>query len=76
MHICVLYIWSVIEISNNTNNNWCFGGLQVKMRDLIQDEVLNFRVDRWLSRQHEEDKDIFRELPVVRPGKQPLPGDS
>ena len=43
------------------------------MRDLTTNEVLMFQVERWLSRQ-QEDCDVWRELPVVRPGKAPLQG--
>lgn len=38
----------------------------------MTDEVLSFRVNRWMSR-GEEDCGVCRELPVVRPGKKPLP---
>ena len=46
---------------------------QMKMKNLVTDETFSFKVNRWMSR-NEEDKDVWRELPVVSPGKQPLPG--
>ncbi|XP_064626993.1 lipoxygenase homology domain-containing protein 1-like isoform X2 [Lineus longissimus] len=45
---------------------------KVKMRDLNTKELLTFQVNRWMSR-HEDDLDIWRELPVTRPGEVPLP---
>ena len=46
---------------------------QMRMKNLVTDETFSFKVNRWMSR-NEEDKDVWRELPVVSPGKQPLPG--
>ena len=46
---------------------------QVKMTDLTSGEELNFKVNRWMSRS-EDDRDVWRELPVVRKGQKPLPG--
>ena len=46
---------------------------QMKMKNLVTDETFSFKVNRWMSR-NEEDKDVWRELPVISPGKQPLPG--
>ena len=48
--------------------------IQIKMTRLDTDEVFNFRVNRWMSRQ-EDDHDMWRELPVVVPGRKPLPGE-
>ena len=45
------------------------------MKNLVSEELLTFRVNRWLQR-GEEDCDVWRELPVVRPGQKPLPGRS
>ncbi|ELT98105.1 hypothetical protein CAPTEDRAFT_225952 [Capitella teleta] len=62
-----------IRIGRNdldTSSGWFIE--KIKMKNLFSDEVLNFRVNRWLSR-GEEDCDVWRELPVVRPGKKPLP---
>ena len=46
---------------------------KVKMKNLITDDLLSFKVNRWLSRS-QEDSDVWRELPVVWPGEDPLPG--
>ncbi|XP_038056107.1 uncharacterized protein LOC119728107 [Patiria miniata] len=45
---------------------------QVKMKDMITDEQLLFKFkNRWLS-PHEDDADVWRESPAVRPGSKPL----
>ena len=46
---------------------------EVKMQDLNSKETLKFTFNRWLS-PTEDDQDIMRELPVVRPGEDVLPG--
>ena len=46
---------------------------KVKMKNVINEEQLLFKVQRWLARDY-EDHDVWRELPVVRPGQKPLPG--
>ena len=38
------------------------------MTDLTSGEELNFKVNRWMSRS-EDDRDVWRELPVVRKGQ-------
>ncbi len=43
------------------------------MKDLNTEQTLTFKCNRWLFRE-EEDMDVWRELPVVNPGQQPLPG--
>ena len=43
------------------------------MVDLVGGDTLQFQVQRWLSRKH-DDYDVWRELPVARPGETPLPG--
>ena len=43
------------------------------MRDMNSGQQFTFRPNRWLSR-YEDDKDICRELPIVHPGANPLPG--
>ncbi|XP_078590357.1 lipoxygenase homology domain-containing protein 1-like isoform X3 [Branchiostoma floridae x Branchiostoma japonicum] len=45
---------------------------RLKMKDLNDYQVLNFKFNRWLSRSR-DDGDVWRELPVVRPGVEPLP---
>ena len=46
---------------------------EVKMLDLNSKEQLRFQFNRWLSRQ-QEDGEIMRELPAIRPGQEVLPG--
>ena len=43
------------------------------MQDLNSNETLKFMFNRWLS-PTEDDQDVMRELPVVRPGEDILPG--
>lgn len=47
---------------------------KIKMKNLVENELLTFKVNRWMSRK-EEDLDVWRELPVVKPGKKALPGN-
>ena len=42
------------------------------MQDINTKETLKFRVNRYLSRNH-DDQDIVRELAAVRPGQEILP---
>ena len=52
---------------------WKLG--EVKLQDMGgSKETLRFRSHRWLSRRH-DDKDVMREMPAVRPGKQVLDGE-
>ena len=46
---------------------------EVKMQDLNTKTSLKFMFNRWLSTS-EDDWDIMRELPAVRPGEDILPG--
>ena len=43
------------------------------MKDLNTEQTYTFKCNRWLYRQ-EEDMDVWRELPVINPGQEPLPG--
>ena len=43
------------------------------MKNLVTEELFTFKVNRWMSRL-QEDNDVWREMPVVSPGKQPLLG--
>ena len=43
------------------------------MKDEDTEEELIFKCKRWLSRD-EDDHEICRELPAIRPGEQVLPG--
>ena len=45
------------------------------MKDLNSGEQFSFKVNQWMWR-NEGDCDVWRELPVVRPGESPLPGES
>ncbi|CAH1776005.1 unnamed protein product [Owenia fusiformis] len=45
---------------------------RVKVKDLFRKELFNFKVNRWFAYE-QDDCDIWRELPVVRPGKRPYP---
>ncbi|XP_046584646.1 LOW QUALITY PROTEIN: lipoxygenase homology domain-containing protein 1-like [Haliotis rubra] len=45
---------------------------EVKMQDLKSKEMLKFQFNRWLSRR-QDDEEIMREMPVVRPGENVLP---
>ena len=45
------------------------------MKNALKEEMHMFEVNRWMSRT-EDDRDVWRELPVKIPGKQPLPGQS
>ncbi|XP_048249875.1 lipoxygenase homology domain-containing protein 1-like isoform X2 [Haliotis rufescens] len=45
---------------------------EVKMQDLKTKEMLKFQFNRWLSRR-QDDEEIMREMPVVRPGQDVLP---
>ncbi|XP_078677295.1 uncharacterized protein LOC144913960 isoform X2 [Branchiostoma floridae x Branchiostoma belcheri] len=45
---------------------------RLKMKDLNDYQVLNFVFNRWLSRSR-DDGDVWRELPVIKPGVEPLP---
>ncbi|XP_066274370.1 lipoxygenase homology domain-containing protein 1-like isoform X2 [Branchiostoma lanceolatum] len=45
---------------------------RLKMKDLNDYQVLNFVFNRWLSHSR-DDGDTWRELPVVKPGVEPLP---
>lgn len=46
---------------------------RVKMQEASTNETLVFKVHRWMSHD-QDDHDVWRELPVVRPGQEPLPG--
>lgn len=46
---------------------------KVKMVHLVSNETLSFKAQRWLSHE-QDDHDVWRELPVVCPGQDPLPG--
>ena len=43
------------------------------MQDMNTKETLKFKMNRWLSRHH-DDGDIMREMPAVRPGQPVLQG--
>ena len=44
------------------------------MKDMITDEQMVFKFkNRWFSF-HEDDGDVWRESPAIRPGVKPLPG--
>ncbi len=44
------------------------------MKDKDTEEEYVFKFDRWLDRE-KSDRDIVCELPVVKEGKEPLPGE-
>ena len=43
------------------------------MQDMNSKETLKFKYNRWLSRK-QDDGEIMRELPAIRPSQQVLPG--
>ncbi|XP_070556277.1 uncharacterized protein [Ptychodera flava] len=45
---------------------------KVRMRDMNDGTLHSLDVNRWLSREH-DDLDVWRELPIALPGKEPLP---
>lgn len=46
---------------------------EVKLQDMSTKELLKFSFDRWLCL-HQDDGEIMRELPAVRPGQSVLAG--
>lgn len=66
-----LYKIRIGHSDSDASSGWYLERL--KMKNLINEEVYMFKVNRWLSRE-QEDQDVWRELPVVVPGKRPLPG--
>ena len=44
------------------------------MQDMNTKETQKYKFNRWLSRS-EEDNEIMRELPTVRPGQEVLQGE-
>nr|XP_006814608.1 PREDICTED: lipoxygenase homology domain-containing protein 1-like [Saccoglossus kowalevskii] len=59
-----------LQEENSWDDSWHLS--QVRMQDMVSNEQLKFKVNRWLSRT-EDDGDSLRELAVVKPGRKPLP---
>ncbi|XP_077990949.1 uncharacterized protein LOC144445282 [Glandiceps talaboti] len=62
-----------IRIGRELKDEWEGWHLdQVKMKERKSGEILEYKFDRWMSR-NEDDLDIVRELPAIREGEDVLP---
>ena len=73
MKIGKLYKIRVELMSKSSTKEPSWKVKDVKLQDLNTKETLKFVFNRWLSTT-EDDQDIMRELPAVRPGEDILPG--